>query len=587
MTVINGAAREGKPDPDSSRTCAPIEFVTSKGSAWISSRLGTSRQAVDKWIKNGRVPSERVPEIQELAAGEAVALEGGDQVASQGHQPKKQRNKPAKPTPQPAPCNLLVPQPVAVASATEEAQPCNHDTPQPVAVEIATRRAEYARAYASACARRAGGLPPEVPVPGYPWRLIGLAVLDLPPIALAFFTVALVSPVVAGLSALALSIFLVLGAHSLGAALRKVSETVPAWMPRLIGLAVMSVFVVAAIAAILDLRGKGLDVQGLAQGAGSIFSDRPTLEMPESFKTAIVFSAGLITTGSLLFAVAWSYAHHSPQAEFARAERVLYKRLRKLERTKRRAEREIFAAVAIALLAIVSVQPGATAATATCPGRDVLALVDATTAYDDQDRNQIMPAMESMGRNLQPGDRLRVRTVRDDPATSRTLFEGCVPQPGWIAKLISDPVTLAHERQSFFKEVREAIEGVLYHVHEADHTALAATLAASVPADEVWLFSDLLETKSTSLVQLLQGQLPGPQLPSMSGVVVHGVWLIVADFDSFSSPGDHDGGPRRSNHFRQKPRKAASGSRGGSVIQSRHSRSRAWISQPGASVRAS
>ncbi len=59
----------------------------------------------------------------------------------------------------------------------------------------------------------------------------------------------------------------------------------------------------------------------------------------------------------------------------------------------------------------------------------------------------------------------------------------------------------------------------------------------------------------------------------------------LLDLGLFSASA-HAGGPRRWNTLTQKPRKAASGSRGGSVIQSRHSCSSACTSQPGAAARA-
>ena len=75
-----------------------------------------------------------------------------------------------------------------------------------------------------------------------------LFALDFPLLTLAFAAVAQVSPIIAAGSAVALSLFLVLGAHALGGPLRELASYLPAWCRSLVTAAVIMALLVAIIA---------------------------------------------------------------------------------------------------------------------------------------------------------------------------------------------------------------------------------------------------------------------------------------------------------------------------------------------------
>lgn len=466
----------------------PMEFVESLGASRIAKHLNITPQAVSQWRV---VPDERLPQLEELAAGLGMVL-----IASCSPEPQ-----PAKPKPPPN-----------QSSATT--------TIEPVAVLLAARDVAFTQAHVDVAARQAGGLLPVSPVPGYCWRLCSLGILDMPVLAMAFVAVAQVSPLVAIGSAVALAVFLILGAHAIGAPLRHLSGCLPAWLPGFAGLIVMVVFLGATVWAILDLRAKGLEVDDFIS-AGSVFNPGPAPSLSPAFRQAIVFAAGLVTIGSLLFAVAWSYAHAGPQAAFARAEKAYRKALAKHEKTRETMSVSRSVAAGALLLIFWIGQQEATA----CPGRHVLALVDTTTAFDEKDRAAIMPAIEIMAADLVAGDRLELRTVRKNAEESRILFDRCLP--GGAADiwswLTSNPATTTADQHAFLEELGQAVTAPLQRHHEASDTALAATLAAYGPADSVWLFSDLLETSALPVGALLRGALKdhAPPLPVMAGTVVH------------------------------------------------------------------
>jgi hypothetical protein len=158
---------------------------------------------------------------------------------------------------------------------------------------------------------------------------------------------------------------------------------------------------------------------------------------------------------------------------------------------------------------------------ADCPGRTVLTLVDATTPYDDLDRAAIMPAIGQMSATLRPGDHLKVITVAESPAKSLTLVDGCVPQPdgGWIARLFSNP----HARmREFLNAAGQQIEPVLWQRHDKPATALVQTLTEAMPADEVWMLTDGLESSLISPRRLLDGSaVIDTEGPRMDGITIH------------------------------------------------------------------
>ncbi|MDH3661360.1 MAG: hypothetical protein OEU92_15250, partial [Alphaproteobacteria bacterium] len=396
------------------------------------------------------------------------------------------------------------------------------------------------RAHAERTAAEAMGLPPVYPVRGYKSRLAMLFALDFPILTMAFVAVTQASPIVAAGSAIALSLFLVLGAHSLGGPLRELARHVPAWGRHLATVVIMLLLLASVIGVTVDLRIKGFDVEGLLLGdggRGGVFGDRidSADTLPEPFRWAIVRAAGLVTLLATVFGISWSYRQHSPQAAFARAEVAYQRALRRHARSMRRLPRKVAATIvataAIILAAVADVKAAA------CSGPTVLALVDTTTAYDDQDRAAIMPAVEVMVSSLPAKSRLTIRTVRDAASSSRLLFDACTPVDGHMTWnlaglwrwLINDPATLRIERVRFIDGIRDVLIPEFHGQGDAERTALIDTLAHHAGEVDrlsaIWLFTDLLESVALPMDALLSSSASlhdgGQSLPPLSGVDVH------------------------------------------------------------------
>jgi hypothetical protein len=105
-------------------------------------------------------------------------------------------------------------------------------------------------------------------------------------------------------------------------------------------------------------------------------------------------------------------------------------------------------ALAIAVTTLIGVATVDTARAADCPGPSVLAFVDTTTAYYDQDRELIMPAIDDMVRSLAPGSRLIIRTVRDALSSSRLLLDICTPAPPAITWTMTECMAMADQQSN-------------------------------------------------------------------------------------------------------------------------------------------
>jgi hypothetical protein len=196
---------------------------------------------------------------------------------------------------------------------------------------------------------------------------------------------------------------------------------------------------------------------------------------------------------------------------------------------------------AIALTMAFAVSP---AQAAKCDGPSVLALVDTTTAYDDRDREQIMPAIDAMAISLAPESRLVIRTVRDAPSASRLLLDACVPpaagfdrSPGGIWRwLISDPSAARSAGAAFRTATRDALLPELHQRGDAPGTALVATLAEFAGEFDrlqaVWLFTDLLDSVETS-VEALISQPDALREASDAALALAGIDVHVAGVGRF------------------------------------------------------
>ena len=536
----NADAAPDRPPRSVDRDSAPpkdaaigIETIDQLGVRRIAEALGISEQGVRKWRRTG-IPKDRHQALSDLLADSPVPVAATGRAQRNDvtwKAPQASESRPRRATSLSLSRNQTILDEIAGAQAAGD-----------VRVLIARRHVDHARRHVERAAARAEGLPPSQPVSGYRTRLALLFALDFPILTMAFAAVAQVSPIVAAGSAVALSLFLVFGAHALGGPLRELAGYLPAWCRSLIAAVVITALLVAIIAVTIDLRIKGFDVASAALQIGradSIF-DAPSGAsdtLPLGFQWSIARAAALVTVIATIFGIGWSYQQHGPQADFARAERNHQQALRRHARAARGASRTTTSMIAALLLtAILMTDKPANAAT-TCERPAVLALIDTTTTYDDQDRGQIMPAIDRMVRSIEPGDRVIIRTVRDSASSSRLLFDACAPASATFSWTLDglwqwlwrEPNADRTAIRRFRSALRAAMLPPLRSSGDAPTTALVDTLARAVGGAEnikaVWLFTDLLESVATSPEVLLSDSdslvHAAAAIPGFQGLDVH------------------------------------------------------------------
>ena len=532
---------------NNSGAAAPgVDAIDRIGVSAIARSLGISKQAVRKWRRRGSIPEDRQGDIRHLLETLPEQVSAVARVAKVSDVVK-----------------TVPPELEGATSPSDEGGGTSHSSTQALAVMpavrprleqiagkhaqrsmtllIAARDVDQARLVVDKAAADAAGLPPRYPVRAYRARLAILFALDFPILTMAFVAVTQVSPIIAAGSAIALSLSLVLAAHAAGARLRDLARHLRPWVRDLTALATMLLLIVAVIGVATDLRLKGFEFDGqlLADAQAGLFDEQPDVlsDLPEPFVWAIVRAAGLVTVLLTVFGISWSYRQHGPQTAFARAEADYRKALRRYASALAQSKATSVLAPILAVVVAISMLSGQPAHATDCAGPAVLALIDTTTAYDDQDREKIMPAIDDMVRSLAPGDRLVIRTVRDAPSSSRLVLDDCVPATvvfawsldGIWTWLTSHPSASRNARADFRTAVRDALLPALRRHGDAPATALVDTLA-HVTAEidrlrSVWLFSDLLESvaapteillsRSDSLIQ------SGAPVPALADIDVH------------------------------------------------------------------
>ena len=519
------------------------EVINEIGVPRIAEALGISAQAVRKWRTKQAIPDDRqdavkrllvdrraevamAPKVAKVSTAPAVSLApANDETCSQ---------RPSLVTPKPTR------RPVSITPTVNlDLNDLNGKQAGAAArLLIAARDVRQNQTVAEKAAAAAEGLPPTPPVKWYRARLAVLFALDFPILTMAFAAVTQVSPIIAAGSAIALSLGLVLCAHAAGGRLRRLSTHLPSWCTDVISLLVMLGLIAAVLAVATDLRLKGfeLDHHLLAETGASLFAPNTTTPFtpPEEFVWAVVRSAGLVTLLVTVFGISWSFQQHSPQRDFAHAEAAYRRSLLRYARAARRSKLPSVASAGLAAMMFVATS---SALAASCDGPAHLALIDTTTAYDDEDRRLIQPAIESMVRAVPGGARLIIKTVRHTPESSRLLFDSCRPSkevfdwtPGSALEwLTANPADVRRAETAFLASVREALLPRLRDHGETDGTALVATLAAAISASpdlaSIWLFSDLLESVAIAPRALLSDPASlieaGQQLPFLNGAEVH------------------------------------------------------------------
>ncbi len=519
------------PLPTNRGAALGVEIIDEIGVARIAKTLGMSQQGVRKWRK-GIIPQKHHDTLRELLDDSPPKVA---QLPARSATSDKEVGKPAA-----QPGNRLA---ALVSTKPKKLEAITgDDAPGRMKAFIAARDVDHARAYVDYAASRAEGLPPVYPIRGYAVRLALLFALDFPILTMAFVAVIQASPIVAAGSAIALSLFLVLGAHALGGPLRDLSMSLPAWCRQLATVVILLTLLIMVIAVTVDLRIRGFDVEELflnGAGSGGVFGDQAgnDLILPESFRWAIARAAGLVTVMATVFGISWSYQQHAPQADFARAEAAYRKALISYAHSIKRlpnVKSIAMATIVASLSGLVAIKP---VHAVDCSGPQVLAFVDTTTAYDDQDRLVIMPVIDQMAGAVMPGFRLTIRTIRDSASSSRLLFDGCAPvsvDVDWSLSglwqwLSTNPNDVRLARTKFNAGIRDALIPELQGTGDAQKTALIDTLvqftSLSTRIDTIWLFTDLLESAAvrTSTLISVPGSLveTGKSLPPLNGVPVH------------------------------------------------------------------
>lgn len=484
------------------------------GVASIATALSISQQAVRKWRKIG-IPHDRQDALRKLRLRQRLA------------QP---------------PCVGAHRRLPLTECSPSQPRLNGVDVKRAVAVRISARRVEQTRLLADRLAKEVEDSPPLPPVRGYAARLGLLFALDFPVLTMAFVTVAQVSPLATAGSAIALSLFLVLGAHVLGGSLRQLATLIPAWSRALISSLIIVSLLAAVIGVSVALRLQGFEIDEMMRSLGQhdlVFGDQGgrSLVQPAELQQTVAFAAALVTIMATTFGIGWSYRQHGPEAAFARAESAYARALRahasSLHQLRART-RTVIAVTALALSTLAIPHPGEAAG---CDGQIVLALVDTTTAYDDQDRRAIVPAIELMAETLVPQQRLIIRTLRDRAASSRLLLDRCVPAAegfswsinGLWSWLTSNPVEAVAKRRVFFMALRDVLMPELQADAAATRTALVETIARFTSNAEslaaIWLFSDLLESALLTPDALLGDPASlaatSTPLPDLQGATVH------------------------------------------------------------------
>ena len=345
----------------------------------------------------------------------------------------------------------------------------------------------------------------------------------------------------------------------LGGVLRAASPSIPIWCRHLTSACLLIALLVAIVWVTVDLRLKGLELEdaGTASSNALVFGDpdEATAQIPPAFKLAIGQAAALVTVGSLIFGIAWSYRMHGPVSARMNAEHAYHRHLRRLARKRVRLakleDRIAKGSMTGALVLAAMISFGRPSVAMPCDGLTVLALFDTTTTYDHVDRRQIMPAIERMAQSIEPGQRLAIRTVRDTPDASRLVFDDCVPasdpEVPWSIDgiwrwLSANPSDGRAEREVFFANIRDALLPLLQSHGEASRTALIGTLAPLADGTDrlhaIWLFSDLLESSIIDADALLNGK-SDVLLQAKDDVVMlfDGVDIHVSGFGRFHDQG--------------------------------------------------
>lgn len=134
----------------------------------------------------------------------------------------------------------------------------------------------------------------------------------------------------------------------------------------------------------------------------------------------------------------------------------------------------------------------------------ILFAIDRTDPWDDIDKDVMSSAAARILTGLKPGDRLIIRTITDDPSSSKQLFDecqpACPPQGLWdeIMGTCREAI-VRKDAVSFRNGYAKALLPLLQTTEEHDGSAIIETISAltrqyaDTGVDRLIVFSDLVQ----------------------------------------------------------------------------------------------
>lgn len=137
-------------------------------------------------------------------------------------------------------------------------------------------------------------------------------------------------------------------------------------------------------------------------------------------------------------------------------------------------------------------------------GKSVLMLVDRSDKFDGIDREILARGLDKFFNDVSAGDHLSIRTITDDPTTSRIIFDGCVP--GCPTQDLLDQmlgkcreVIVRRDRLAFKEDFAFKLKALLDGAEEYRQSAIIETISVlthehvSSSVSELIIYSDLIE----------------------------------------------------------------------------------------------
>jgi hypothetical protein len=200
-----------------------------------------------------------------------------------------------------------------------------HVTRAPVALTLACaahdnamRELEHARAKAH------GRSPKDVPC--YGALLAAVALIEVPVLSHGILMLSNWAPIMAYCTAIGSAAVMIIGAHMIGKQLRVFGDQMREGITSAISLATWAALTTLITGLFYRLRAESVN------GASMMIEFGNAPDVPNAAAQLLIALSGSVMAGGTLIAVALSYGHHSPRANYAQAERAYRKALIHLEK---------------------------------------------------------------------------------------------------------------------------------------------------------------------------------------------------------------------------------------------------------------